>query len=130
MKNYFWNMFSNIKNGQLAKLSYVTHPKKKICENFLKILWNEGFILGYTNIYIKNKSYLKIFLKYDSKGRPGICSLKLITKPGHRKYYSIKQLWKIKPYNSVIVISTAKGLKTDIQCKKEKISGEPFIIVN
>jgi small subunit ribosomal protein S8 len=130
MKNYFWNMFSNIKNGQLAKSPSVIHPKKKICEEFLKVLWDNGFIIGYKNIYIKNKSYLEIFLKYDNKGLPSINALKLITKPGHRQYYTIKQLWKIKPHNSIIIISTTKGLKTDTQCKKEKIGGEPFIIIN
>lgn len=130
MKNYFWNMLSNIKNGQLAKLPSVVHPKKRICEDFLKILWDEGFILGYKNTYKKRKPYLEIFLKYNSKGVPSINNLKLITKPGHRKYYSLKQLWKIKPHNSVIIISTSKGLKTDIQCKKERICGEPFIVLS
>ena len=30
MKNNFWNMFANIKNGQLAKRSYIYQKKKKI----------------------------------------------------------------------------------------------------
>ena len=40
-------MFANIKNGQLAKRSYINQKRKKLCELFLNILWTEGFIVGY-----------------------------------------------------------------------------------
>ena len=43
MKNYLWNMFANIKNGQMSGHSVVFQKRKKICEAFLKILWAEGF---------------------------------------------------------------------------------------
>ena len=39
MKNYLWNMFANIKNGQMAKKSVILESKKNICESFLKILY-------------------------------------------------------------------------------------------
>ena len=56
----------------------------------LNVLWSEGFILGYTKI---DSKHLKIFLKYK-KGKPAINSIKLISKPSTRIYYSVKQLWK------------------------------------
>ena len=128
MKNYLWNMFANIKNGQLAKRSFIFQTRKKICESFLKVLWYEGFILGY-KIDSKNPNKFKIFLKYKN-GRPAINSLKLISKPGRRVYYSIKQIWKIDSNKSFIIFSTNRGLKSIIDCKKLKIGGEPFIVIN
>ena len=119
-------MFASIKNGQLAKRSFIFHTRKKICESFLKILWQEGFILGY-KIYYKNK--IIIFLKYKN-GKPVINSFKLVTKPSRRIYYSIKQIWKIDSSKSFIIFSTTKGLKSLIDCKKLKIGGEPFLAVN
>jgi small subunit ribosomal protein S8 len=83
-------MFANIKNGQLAKRDFIYHPRKKICEAFLKILWDEGFIVGY-KISSKKPEKLKIFLKYKNN-RPTINSIKLISKPGRRIYYSINQI--------------------------------------
>ena len=121
-------MFSNIKNGQLAKKTFIYQKKKKICEEFLKILWNEGFILGYKIDNI-NHTKIKIFLKYNNE-EPVIKSIKLITKPGRRVYYSIKQIWKIDSTKNFIIFSTNKGLKTIIDCKKLKIGGEPFLIIN
>lgn len=121
-------MFSNIKNAQIAKQSYILHRRKKICETFLKILWDEGFILGY-KIDSNNTNRLKIFLKYK-KGQPVINSIKLISKPSRRIYYSSKQLWKLDSTKQLVVVSTNKGLKSSIECKKLNMGGEPIITIN
>lgn len=119
-------MFANIKNGQLTKRSFIFQSRKKICESYLKILWREGFILGYK---IDSKNQIKIFLKYRN-GQPVINSLNLISKPSRRIYYSVKQIWKIDSNKSFIIFSTNKGLKSIIECKKLKIGGEPVLIIN
>jgi len=121
-------MFANIKNGQLTKRNFVFQTRKKICESFLKILWREGFILGY-KIDPNNNKQLKIFLKYKN-GQPVIKSLKSISTPGRKIYYSIKQIWKIDSNKSFIIFSTNKGLKSITDCKRLRIGGEPFIIIN
>jgi len=128
MKNYLWNMFANIKNGQLRKRNFILQTRKKICESYLKLLWREGFILGYTIDY-KNKNQIKIFLKYKNS-QPAINSITLISKPSRRIYYSIKQIWKIDSSKSFIIFSTNEGLKSIVECKKLKIGGEPVVIIN
>jgi len=121
-------MFANIRNGQLSKRSFIYQTRKNICEAFLKILWQEGFILGY-KIEQTNQNKLKIFLKYIN-GRPAINSLKIISKPGRRIYYSKKQIWKLDSSKAFIIFSTNKGLKTIVDCKKLGVGGEPFIVIN
>jgi small subunit ribosomal protein S8 len=125
MKNYLWNMFANLKNGQLAKKNFIYQTRKKICESFLKIMWDEGLILGYT-IDPNNSNLLKIFLKYKNN-KPVINTIKIISKPSKRIYWSINQIWKINSSKNFIILSTNKGLKSVIDCKKLKIGGEPFI---
>lgn len=126
MKSHLWNMFASIRNGQLVKRSFILQSKKKLCEAFLSILWDEGFIVGYKSTDL---NMLKVFLKYKN-GKPTINSLKLISKPGHRVYYSAKQLWKLNSENSIIIVSTNKGLFSLVECKKLNLGGEPFIIIN
>jgi small subunit ribosomal protein S8 len=128
MKNLLWNMFANIQNGQLAKKIFVIQKKKKICESVLNILWDGGFILGYKTIE-EDPTKIKIYLKYY-KGKPVIQTLKSVSKPGSRIYYSTKQIWKIDSNKTFLIISTNKGLKTLMECKKLKIGGEPFLIIN
>jgi small subunit ribosomal protein S8 len=129
MKNYLWNMFANIKNGQMAKKGVILQPRNNICESFLKILWDEGFISGY-RIFAQNNKKIEIFLKYTQAGKPVINSLKCLSKPGQRLYYSAKQIWKLDSSKTFIIFSTNKGLKTISQCKKNKIGGEPLIVIN
>jgi small subunit ribosomal protein S8 len=129
MKNYLWNTFANIKNGQMAKKSVILESKKNINESFLKILWDEGFISGY-RIFALNDQKVEIFLKYTRTGKPVINSLKGLSKPGRRLYYSAKQIWKLDSSKTFIIFSTNQGLKTINQCKKNRIGGEPLAIVN
>lgn len=129
MKNYLWNMFTNIKNGQMAKKSVIVSPRKNICESFLKILWNEGFISGY-QISSQNNKNLEIFLKYTKNGKPVINSLKFLSKPSQRVYYSSKQIWKLDSSKTFVILSTNCGLRSINECKKSKIGGEPLIIIN
>lgn len=121
-------MFANIKNGQLAKRNFIYQTRKKICESFLQILWDEGFIVSYI-IDNQNSNRIKIFLKYKN-GKPAINSIKSISKPSKRIYWSINQIWKIDSSKNFIIFSTNKGLKTVVECKKLRLGGEPFIVIN
>ena len=121
-------MFTSIKNGQMAKKSIIIGPRKNICESFLKVLWNEGFISGY-RISNENSKKLEIFLKYTKNGKPAINSLKFLSKPGQRMYYSAKQIWKLDSSKAFIIFSTNNGLQSINECKKNKIGGEPLIII-
>jgi small subunit ribosomal protein S8 len=121
-------MFANIKNGQLSKREIIFQRRQKNCETFLKILWSENFILGY-QIDEKNQNQIKIFLKYH-KNKPAIESIKFLSKPSKRVYYSAKQIWKLDSNRSFIIFSTNEGLKSILECKKLRIGGEPFISIN
>ena len=129
MKNYLWNMFTLIKNGQMAKKSIVIGPRKNICESSLKLLWDEGFISGY-RILKDRPGKLEIFLKYTKNGIPVINSLKFISTPGRRVHYSAKQVWKIDSSKTFIIFSTNRGLKSINECKKSRIGGEPIVIIS
>ena len=122
-------MFTSIKNGQMAKKSVITGQKKNICESFLKILWDEGFISGY-KVSSRNPHKLEIFLKYTKTGKPAISLLKFLSKPGKRVYYSAKQIWKLDSSKTFIIFSTNKGLRSINDCKKYRLGGEPLILIS
>lgn len=121
MKYKLWNMFANLKNGQLAKLPYIMQRKTNLCILCLNVLWDEGYILGYK--IDKNLKYIKIFLKYKN-GQPVITNIICITKPSNRCYKSITQLWKIELKKELLIVSTSKGVISITDCKKHKIGGE------
>jgi small subunit ribosomal protein S8 len=128
MRNNFWNMLANIKNGQKANKSFILHPRKTYCALILNILWEEGFILGY-KISKQNSKMLEIFLKYK-QGIPVIKNLMPISKPSQRVYCSSKQLWKLNSNLGLYILSTNKGILSLNTCKKLNIGGELILIIN
>ena len=125
MNNHLHNMVTSIINGQLAKKSYVTVFKQKNCESILNILWDEGFILGYT---ISTNNTLKIFLKYNTRC-PAISNISFISKPSLKVYCSSKQLWKFETNRSLLIVSTNKGMFSLNDCKKKQKGGELLLSV-
>ena len=118
-------MFTAIRNGQLIRRRFIVIKNKKVCEPFLQVMWDEGFILCYKKI--KNDK-IKIYLKYKNN-KPVIRYLKTLSKPGRPVYYSLKQIWKLDSSKIFIIFSTNKGVKSINECKKLKIGGEPFIVM-
>jgi len=127
MKPFLWNMLISLKNGYKSNKSYIIFPKNNICFLILNNLWDEGFIAGY-KIFNTSPNLCKIYLKYK-KGQPSIKTLKFLSKPGNKFYYSIKQLWKIHSNFGIILISTNNGVLTVNNCKKYNLGGKPLIII-
>jgi small subunit ribosomal protein S8 len=128
MTNHLSNLFANIKNGQMAKKTVILESRKNIYESFLKMLWDEGFISGY-RISSRNEKKIEIFLKYTKEGKPAITSLKCLSRPGQRLYFSTRQIWKLDSSKIFIIFSTNIGLKTINQCKKNQVGGEPLVLI-
>lgn len=119
-----YNDLIAIKNSQMTKKGFVLLKRTRILISFLNLLWNEGYILGYKS----SQNLVKIFLKYNNCN-PVIRSLTLLSKSSKKRYYSVQQIWKINSNEGFFVISTSKGFKSLLSCKKENIGGEPFIII-
>ena len=74
--------------------------------------------------YLNDKiSTLEINLKYNS-GNPVINSIERVSKPGRRIFSSAQSLPKINNGLGIAIVSTPKGVMTDIDARKQKIGGE------
>jgi len=122
MKGHFYNLISNLKNGQLVKKAFIINENSTICRKLLDILWDEGFISGYKILPV-NK--LKIYLKYRN-GNSIISSIKVVSKPSLRVYYSVRELQRLK---SFLILTTHKGIKTISNCKRLNVGGEPLVMI-
>ena len=87
------------------------------------ILKNEGFIKDFKIDAKDNKSILSLELKYHS-GNPVISAFERVSKPGRRIFSSADGLPKINNGLGIAIISTPKGVMTDIDARKERVGGE------
>ena len=119
------DMLTRIRNANLVKHQIVQIPSTKMSLAITEILKEEGYIEDFEPYSEQNKNYLLISLKYTGKSRqPVICRLERISKPGLRVYSSSKKLPKVLNNLGIAIISTSKGVMTNLKAKELGIGGE------
>jgi small subunit ribosomal protein S8 len=117
-------MLARIKNAQIRNHKKIELPSSKFKEKIANVLKSEGFIIDYKiNENKGNKFDLVINLKYHS-GLPVISTIQRVSKPGRRIFSSAESLPKINNGLGIAIISTPKGVMTDIDARKQKLGGE------
>ena len=117
------DMIARIKNAQLRNYKKVELPSSNFKVKIAEILKSEGYIIDYKINSESNKSVLLINLKYHS-GKPVISTIERISKPGRRIFSTAESLPKINNGLGIAIVSTSKGVMTDIDARKQKIGGE------
>ena len=117
------DMIARIKNASLRNYKKVEIPSSKFKSKIADVLKNEGYIIDYKISNEEKKNTLEISLKYNS-GNPVISTIERVSKPGRRIFSSVESLPKINNGLGIAIISTPKGVMTDIDARKEKVGGE------
>ena len=117
------DMLARIKNSQLRNHKKVEMPSSNFKMKIADVLKNEGYINGFNVDKNENKQVLIIDLKYNS-GSPVISVIERVSKPGRRVFSSAQSLPKINNGVGIAIISTPKGVMTDIDARKQKVGGE------
>ena len=119
------DMLTRIRNANMVKHQIVQIPSTKMSLAITEILKAEGYIEDFEQYYENNKNYLLISLKYMGKSRqPVIGKLKRVSKPGLRVYSSSKELPKVLNNLGIAIVSTSKGVMTNLKAKELGIGGE------
>jgi small subunit ribosomal protein S8 len=117
------DMIARIKNAQARKHKKVELPSSKFKSKIADILKNEGFIKDFKVSTDDKKNILSLELKYHS-GNPVISNFERVSKPGRRIFSSADSLPKINNGLGIAILSTPKGVMTDIDARKQKVGGE------
>ena len=117
------DMLARIKNSLLRNHKKVELPSSNFKIKIADVLKNEGYIKNYQVSSEDNKSKLEIELKYNY-GSPVISTIQRVSKPGRRIFSSADGLPKINNGLGIAIISTPKGVMTDIDARKQRVGGE------
>ncbi len=117
------DMLARLKNSQMRNHKKIELPSSKFKAKIAEILKSEGYIIDYEIKSEENKSNLHISLKYSS-GNPVISSIERVSKPGRRIFSRADSLPKVNNGLGIAIISTPKGVMTDIDARKQKVGGE------
>lgn len=125
MKDQLTDMLTRIKNGQQRRLKKIIllRPTPKLCIELLNLLQVEGYINGYRYVSKSNR-HVEVYLKYTLLGDPVVYNITRISKPSNRVYVKAKALWTLNSGLGTFIISTPKGLMTDLDAKIVNQGGE------
>ena len=124
------DMLTRIRNANTAKHDTVDVPASKIKTEIARILLDEGYIKAYEIVEDGVVKTIKITLKYGAdKNQKVISGLKRISKPGLRIYAGKDQLPKVLGGLGIAILSTNKGVITDIEARKLQVGGEVLAFV-
>ena len=122
------DMLTRIRNGQMRNKVSVSMPSSKIKQAIASVLKDEGYIEGFNVAVVLGKPTLNVDLKYYA-GQPVIEQIKRISKPGLRIYKDSENLPKVMNGLGVAILTTSKGVMTDIKARSEGVGGEVLCYV-
>ena len=117
------DMIARIKNAQSRNHKKVDLPSSNFKVKIAEILKNEGFVKDFKVNSDDKKNLLSLELKYHS-GNPVINTFERVSKPGRRIFSSADGLPKINNGLGIAIVSTPKGVMTDLDARKQRVGGE------
>ena len=119
------DMLTRIRNATMVKHQIVQIPVTKMSVAIANILNEEGFIVGFENYEEGNRPYLLLSLKYTGKTRNSVITeIKRVSKPGLRVYANSKELPRVLDNLGIAIMSTSRGVMTNLKAKELGIGGE------
>lgn len=122
MQDPIADMFTRIRNGQLASKVAVAMPSSKQRVAIAEVLKAEGYITDFA-VAGDVKPVLEVTLKYF-EGKRVIDTIERVSRPGLRIYKKKDELPKVLGGLGIAIVSTSKGVMTDRAARKAGMGGE------
>ena len=123
MQDPIADMFTRVRNGQMAEKVNVIMPASKLKLAIAKVLKEEGYIEDFRTIDEDKKPVLDIALKYF-EGKPVIEKIKRISSPGLRVYKGHDEYPNVSGGLGIAIVSTSKGVMTNKAAHAATLGGE------
>ena len=123
MQDTLADMFTRIRNAQMARKVSVDIPSSNAKVAIAKVLKDEGYIADYKVGGDEKKPQLQVELRYF-EGQPVIERIGRVSTPGLRIYKPASEIPKVNGGLGIMVVSTSQGIMTDRDARKANIGGE------
>ncbi|WP_018403743.1 30S ribosomal protein S8 [Marinobacter gelidimuriae] len=127
MQDTLADMFTRIRNAQMALKADVKMPSSKMKISVAQVLKDEGYVADFV-VTADIKPELTITLKYFG-GKPVIESIDRVSRPSLRQYKGAAKLPKVSGGLGVAIVSTSQGVMTDRAARAAGVGGEVICTV-
>lgn len=117
------NMLTTIVNAQRVNKERVMLPYSRLSEKLAELLAEQKRIATF-RVQEGQPAKLVITLKYDGEKEAAIRGVRRISRPGARQYLSREALPYPTHGEGFYVLSTSKGLMSEVQARRAGLGGE------
>lgn len=118
------DMITRIRNAHGAAKRSLACPYSKFREQVLNVLKDEGYIRGFRVEEVRsNIKQFVIELKYVDNA-PVITTITRKSTPGMRRYVPCGKIAKVANGLGISILSTSKGVMSDIKARAQGVGGE------
>lgn len=118
------DMLTRVRNACQAGHRRVDMPISKLKIEIARILKESHFVHDYKVLDDGHHGVLRLYLKYTDDDRPVIRSLERVSRPGLRRYVDADSVPKVRSGLGIAIVSTSRGVMTDLEARRERVGGE------
>ena len=118
------DLLTRIRNALMSGHETTEMPYSKIREEIVRIMKEEGYLVGYTLVEEKPVSRIKVLLKYQRNRSPTITKLSRVSKPGRRVYAGKDEIPAVLGGLGITILSTSRGVMTGKTARDKGVGGE------
>ncbi len=119
------DMITRIRNANRVRFKSVDVALSRMNQDIARVLHNCGYISGYEQKKDdQGKDILRIHLKYKEGKTAVLTDLQRVSKPSRRVYVGSDKIPKVLNGYGIGIITTSKGIMTDMEARAMNVGGE------
>lgn len=118
------DFLTRVRNAAAAKHEKVDVPASNLRVGMAKVLQEAGYIRDFKVAKDGKQGLMRLYLRYDDKGKPLFSSMKRISRPSRKRYVKSSEIPNVRSGFGVSILSTNKGILSGDSARKENLGGE------
>jgi small subunit ribosomal protein S8 len=124
VKDNIADFITVIKNSSRIGRESAVFPYSKLVHSIANVLHKEGYLSGVDKKGKKGGKVIEVAIAYVAKNKPKLNDIKRVSRLSRRVYEKAKNLRPVRGGFGRMVLSTPKGLMTDVEARKANVGGE------
>ncbi|MDD5050357.1 MAG: 30S ribosomal protein S8 [Candidatus Pacebacteria bacterium] len=117
------DLIIQLKNAGDAGKETLSVSHSDLKASILELLAKSGYIASFTKRGKKVNKFLDVVLA-KKEGMPRISGVKRLSHVSSRQYKGVADIRRVKQGHGMMVLTTPKGILSDVEARKEKVGGE------
>jgi small subunit ribosomal protein S8 len=115
---------TRIRNAGMARHEKLDVPASNLRVGIAKILLETGYIRSFKVAKDGKQGIMRVYLKYNDKGKPLISAVDRVSRPGRRVYVKASDIPSVRNGFGISILSTNRGIVNGDTAKQDNLGGE------